>query len=94
MAEKKYFVVPGTSLASKGVILDEGKVVSAKNFASNEVFNKLVKAKLILTSAEYEKKIAALNKSFALGKKKADEDGAGDEEDAGDEDGAGDKKRK
>lgn len=63
MAEKKeYKVAPRVALTSKGGIIDEGTVVTADNFASEEVFNTLVKAKKIVTAEDYNKIWEELNK--------------------------------
>lgn len=63
MAEKKeYKVAPRVSLTSKGGIIDDGTVVTAENFASEEVFNTLVKAKKIVTAEDYNKIWEELNK--------------------------------
>lgn len=63
MAEKKeYKVAPRVSLTSKGGIIDDGMVVTAENFASEEVFNTLVKAKKIVTAEGYNKIWEELNK--------------------------------
>lgn len=63
MADKKeYKVAPRVALTSKGGIIDEGTVVTADNFASEEVFNTLVKAKKIVTAEDYNKIWEELNK--------------------------------
>lgn len=62
MADKKeYKVAPRVALTSKGGIIDDGTVVTADNFASEEVFNTLVKAKKIVTAEDYIKKVDELN---------------------------------
>ncbi len=60
--EKVYKVAPCVSLTSKGGIIDDGTVVTAENFASEEVFNTLVKAKKIVTAEDYNKIWEELNK--------------------------------
>lgn len=63
MADKKeYKVAPRVALTSKGGIIDDGTVVTAENFASEEVFNTLVKAKKIVTDEDYNKIWEELNK--------------------------------
>lgn len=63
MADKKeYKVAPRVALTSKGGIIDDGTVVTAENFASEEVFNTLVKAKKIVTAEDYNKIWEELNK--------------------------------
>ena len=47
-ATKVYEIADGTAITSKGVILVEGQEVTKDNFLSEEVFNKLVKAKKIV----------------------------------------------
>ena len=44
-ATKVYEIADGTAITSKGVILVEGQEVTKDDFLSEEVFNKLVKAK-------------------------------------------------
>ena len=62
MADKKeYKVAPRVALTSKGGIIDEGTVVTADNFASEAVFNELVKKGKIVTSEDYIKKVDELN---------------------------------
>ena len=62
MADKKeYKVAPRVALTSKGGIIDEGTVVTAENFASETVFNELVKKGKIVTSEDYIKKVDELN---------------------------------
>lgn len=58
MATKVYEIAKGVSIASKGVILNEGEEVTAANFASEDVFNTLVRAKKIVqvTSSEKSKR--------------------------------------
>ena len=60
--EKVYKVAPRVSLISKGGIIDDGTVVTAENFVSEDVFNTLVKAEKILTTEDYNKKWEELNK--------------------------------
>ena len=47
-ATKVYEIADGTAITSKGVILVEGQEVTKDDFLSEEVFNKLVKAKKIV----------------------------------------------
>ena len=47
-ATKIYEIADGTAITSKGVILIEGQEVTKDDFLSEEVFNKLVKAKKIV----------------------------------------------
>ena len=47
-ATKVYEIADGTSIRSKSVILVEGQEVTKDDFLSEEVFNKLVKAKKIV----------------------------------------------
>lgn len=47
-ATKVYEIAEGVSITSKGVVLNEGQEVTAEDFASEEVFNELVKAKKIV----------------------------------------------
>ena len=62
MADKKeYKVAPRVALTSKGGIIDDGTVVTAENFASETVFNELVKKGKIVTSEDYIKKVDKLN---------------------------------
>lgn len=62
MADKKeYKVAPRVALTSKGGIIDEGTLVTADNFVSEEVFNELVKKGKIVTSEDYIKKVDELN---------------------------------
>lgn len=62
MADKKeYKVAPRVALTTKGGIIDDGTVVTAENFASETVFNELVKKGKIVTSEDYIKKIDELN---------------------------------
>ena len=62
MADKKeYKVAPRVALTSKGGIIDDGTVVTAENFASETVFNELVKKGKIVTSEDYIKKVDELN---------------------------------
>lgn len=62
MADKKeYKVAPRVALTSKGGIIDDGTVVTAENFASEDVFNALVKAKKIVTAEDYNKILDELN---------------------------------
>ena len=77
MADKKeYKVAPRVALTSKGGIIDEGTVVTAENFASETVFNELVKKGKIVTSEDYIKKVDELNnpEKAAENAKKAAED--------------------
>lgn len=61
MAEKKtYKIAPRVALTSKGGILGEGTEVTAENFASEDVFNTLVKAKKIMTADDYSKRLEEL----------------------------------
>ena len=57
-ATKIYEIADGVAITSKGVVLDEGQEVTAESFASEDVFNELVKAKKIVevTSAKKEEK--------------------------------------
>ena len=62
MADKKeYKVAPRVALTTKGGIIDDGTVVTAENFASETVFNELVKKGKIVTSEDYIKKVDELN---------------------------------
>ncbi len=74
MADKKeYKVAPRVALTSKGMIIDDGTVVTAANFASEAVFNELVEKGKIVTSEDYIKKVDELNnpKKAAENAKKA-----------------------
>ena len=53
MAEAKLMVAPKTALISKGIILCEGEEVTVENFANDKVFEKLKKAKKIVTEADF-----------------------------------------
>lgn len=55
MAEKIYKIAKGVAITSKGIVLDEGTVVTAANFASEENFKSLIAAKKIVES-DAEKK--------------------------------------
>ena len=57
-ATKIYEIADGVAITSKGVVLNEGQEVTAENFASETVFNELVKAKKIVevTSVKKEEK--------------------------------------
>jgi sorbitol-specific phosphotransferase system component IIBC len=48
----KYVIAPGTTITSKGIILNEGREVTKDNFPTEEIFNSLVKSKKILSSEE------------------------------------------
>ena len=62
MADKKeYKVAPRVALTTKGGIIEDGTVVTAENFASETVFNELVKKGKIVTSEDYIKKVDELN---------------------------------
>lgn len=79
MADKKeYKVAPRVALTTKGGIIDDGTVVTAENFASETVFNELVKKGKIVTSEDYIKKVDELNNpekaAEAEAKKKAEEE--------------------
>lgn len=47
-ATKVYEIADGVAITSKGVVLNEGQEVTADDFASEEVFNELVKTKKIV----------------------------------------------
>lgn len=49
----KFMVAPKTALVSKGIILGEGEEVTVENFANDKVFEKLKKAKKIVTEADF-----------------------------------------
>ena len=55
-ATKVYEIADGTAITSKGVILVEGQEVTKDDFLSEEVFNKLVKAKKIVEVTKASKK--------------------------------------
>lgn len=78
MAEKVYEIAGGVAITSKGVVLGEGKEVTAADFVSEEVFSSLVKAKKILqvTKKTEEEKGAENSSSKAEKAKKGKKDEA------------------
>ncbi|MDY5811520.1 MAG: hypothetical protein SPJ89_06040 [Treponema sp.] len=58
-ATKIYEIADGVAITSNGVILNEGQEVTEKDFASKEVFEKLIKAKKIVQVTSTGKRTSA-----------------------------------
>lgn len=92
MAKEKILkIAPGISIVSKGIILDAGEKVTAKNFANEEVFESLKKSKQVVTEAEFLELQKELLNPDSDSKKKDDKSGkAGKQSDDSDDAGSDD----
>ena len=55
MADKIYKIAPRVAITTKGVILDSGTEVTAKEFTNEKVFENLIKNKKIVSAEDYIK---------------------------------------